>query len=148
MEQEIKALKEEISALKEEVQILKNALGVQDHNSEGPPDIIVNSLRVVKNDNVLVYIGDYGNKGKSGVIQLSCANGNRIQIQGLYYDKAIRMYSNNSKELLFSIGGDTNSGNLTVYNTLSGAKAVLRTSQQSGIVETQDKDGDLSMRMT
>jgi len=148
MTQEIERLKAEIQELKKELEKLKSSLGVPEDFEEGPQDIICKSLRVAKDSNVLVYIGDYGNRGKSGVVQLSCANGNRIQIQGLHYDKAIRMYANNTNELLFSIGGDTQNGNITVYNSQSKATAILRATEVAGIVETFDKDGDISMRMT
>lgn len=145
---EIEKLRNEVKELREELNKLRNSFGISDDYEEGPQDIICNSLRVSKDSNVLVYIGDYGNRGKSGVFQLTCANGNRIQIQGLYYDKAIRMYANNSNELLFSIGGDTQNGNVTVYNTVTKATSILRTTEVAGIIETYDRDGDISMRMT
>ena len=151
MSKELEALREEVANLKNELSLLKQALGIEqldEQSIEKGLDLVCNSIRIVKNGNVLLYIGDYGNKGKAAVIQLKCANGNRIQIQGLYYENAIRMYANNTNDLLFSLGADSQNGTLAVYNTNTGSSAKVRVSQASGIVETYDKDGDISMRMT
>ena len=151
MSKELEALREEVADLKNELSLLKQALGIEqldEQSIEKGLDLVCNSIRIVKNGNVLLYIGDYGNKGKAAVIQLNCPNGNRIQIQGLYYENAIRMYANNTNDLLFSLGADSQNGTLAVYNTNTGSSAKVRVSQASGIVETYDKDGDISMRMT
>ncbi len=151
MSKELEALRAEVAELKNELSLLKQAMGIEvldEQSVENGLDLVCNSMRVVKNGNVLLYLGDYGNKGKAAVIQLNCINGNRIQIQGLYYENAIRMYANNTNELLFSIGADSQNGAVAVYNTNSKSSAKVRVSQASGIVETYDKDGDISMRMT
>ncbi len=148
MSSEYKKLENEVQELRNELNTLKSALGISKNHKNEPQDIICNSLKISKDENVLVYLGDFGNKGKSGIIQLSCANGNRIQIQGRYYQEAIRMYANNTNELLFSLGGNGNNGNIKVFNTTTKSQSQLRVVEAAGIIETYDSDGNLSMRMT
>lgn len=146
MGNEIEELKEEIAQLREDVEMLKGMLGVGESATTEPPEIVCKSLRVPGPDGDVVYIGQWQDRDACAIF-LKCAGGNRLQIQGLYPDQAIRMYASGTNDKLFSIGGGTKYGKIRVETVRSKAGVELRAMPSSGYVDTYGEDGHLTDRL-
>jgi len=57
---EIDKLKKEVKEIKAEFSKLRNSLGINEDYEEGPQDISCNSIRIVSEEEVLVYIQTTG----------------------------------------------------------------------------------------
>ena len=139
-------LKEEIAQLREDVETLKRMLGVGESATTDPPEIVCKSMRIPGPDGDFVYIGQFQDND-AGLITVRCADGSRLQIQGLYSSSAVRMYATGTNKELFSIGGSSGSGKIKVMTTRSEASGEMRAMPVSGFVNTYGRDGDLSGRI-